>query len=93
MARRVPLSERPELFRQPDDWARDWGWVSPRRAANDAAALRNLASTLRDSLNDEGGEMWAKECERIAKRIDPAINSAKYRARKRRERSAAQRER
>jgi hypothetical protein len=73
MVRRIPLGERPELIRDPAGWARDWGWISPKKAANDASALRQLAQVMRGSMDgDEGVEVWARECERIARRLDPA---------------------
>lgn len=62
------------LMRDPAEWAAESGWISPRKARNDAAKLRELATTMRDTFSDdEGGavEFWARECERIAKRLDP----------------------
>lgn len=71
MAKRIPTSERPELIRDAADWARDWGWVSPRIAKNQADRLREIALVIKGALDDEGADLWAREIERVARKIDP----------------------
>jgi hypothetical protein len=64
------------LIRDPADWARDWGWISNRKAKNLAAKLRAVNEAMKAALEgeygvgDEGVEMWTKEIERIAKLLD-----------------------
>ena len=89
MARRVPLQDRPPLFRDPADWARDWGWLSPKKAENRASELRDIARAIEGALDDEGAADWVRSIREVADKIDPARNAADYRRRKR---SAAKRE-
>jgi hypothetical protein len=64
------------LIRDPADWARDWGWISNRRAKTLAVKLRAVNEAMEGALqgeygtNDEGVKMWTKEIERIAKVLD-----------------------
>lgn len=60
-----------QLIRDPADWALSFGWHSATKCKNDARALRDLARIMRDTDEEGVGGMWARECERIAKRLDP----------------------
>jgi hypothetical protein len=72
MAKRIPLKDRPALIRSPDSWARDWGWVSRRRAVNIAARIEQVAAGIEGALDDEGAQVWVKELRRLSKTIAPA---------------------
>lgn len=65
------MSKGNGLFRQPDDWARDWGWVSRRRALNLAAKLDAIAEAIEGALDDEGGQIWASEIRKIKRSLAP----------------------
>jgi len=81
-----------QLIRDPEDWARDWGWVSRRRAVNLAAKIENVAVAIEGSLDDEGAQVWVKELRSIGKTLAPAkVPAEKKRAK--REGVAAVRER
>lgn len=79
--------EAKNLIRDPAEWARDWGWVSRRRATNIAARIENVALVIEGALyGDEGAEMWAKELREIAKTLAPPMTPAEKRIAAMRER-------
>ena len=68
------------LMRTPDDWARDWGWISNRRAKTMARKLRDVIAVMEGALDgDEGMLMWSRELERIAKQLDKEAPAARRR--------------
>ncbi len=73
----MPRTMRTPLIRDPADWARDAGWVSRIRAKRAADRLRALGSTIRDALNDEGGELWAAELEEVAAYLEKNTGGAR----------------
>jgi hypothetical protein len=64
------------LIRDPDDWARQWGWVSRRRAEHAAARLRELGRVIEETLGDEddgAGPIWRAELEKVARYLAPPM--------------------
>ena len=60
------------LIRNAADWARDWGWVSPRKAENRARELRAIADAIDGALEgDDGAAEWVRAIRSIAAKIDP----------------------
>ena len=53
MAKRVPIRDRSKLFRDPDEWARDWGWISGTQAANPAQDIRDVADAIECTMGDD----------------------------------------
>lgn len=79
------------LFRDPAEWATDWGWISRRRAVNLAAKINGLAEVMEDTGADEA--LWAQELRKIAKTLAPAKVPAQLKhARMARDEAAALRE-
>lgn len=78
-----PRTQRSPLFRDPADWARDWGWLSPKKAENRAREVRDVADAIERTLgDDEAAAIWCPALRKIADQIDPANNAAEYRRRK-----------
>lgn len=64
------------LIRTPESWARQWGWVSRRKAENRARELRELATRMRmraGLTGDESALAWARELDKIARRLAPPM--------------------
>jgi hypothetical protein len=70
------------LTRDPADWARQWGWMSPLRAARAAARLRTLAEGIVADLGDAEMDKltrtlglpwreWVAELESLAEYVEP----------------------
>jgi hypothetical protein len=57
------------LIRDPAEWAREFGWISRRRAENMARDLFSLAGQIEGADPPQPG--WAKELRRIAKKLAP----------------------
>ena len=65
------MSEPPPLIRDAGEWAREWGYVPPRRAANLARRCRELAEAIEGALaDDEGAKAWADELRKIARLLE-----------------------
>lgn len=60
-----------KIVRDPAEWARDWGWVSRRRAVNLAKKIDAVADAIDGSLDDEGAAVWVSELRQISKSIAP----------------------
>lgn len=68
----MTTTSKPNLIRDPAEWARQFGWVSGLRARRAASRLRDLAESIRN--DDEGAEhheTWARELESVAKYLAP----------------------
>ena len=68
---------KPSLFRDPEDWARDHGWVSRRRALNARRKLDLLADAIEGALDgDEGAQDWCRYIRKIAADLAPRTTPA-----------------
>jgi hypothetical protein len=74
-------SKKPSLIRDPADWARDWGWVSPVRTKRAADRLRSLAEGLRDTYGED--DKWAGELIGVAAYLEKSTRSTASARRKR----------
>jgi hypothetical protein len=60
------------LFRTPDSWARDWGWVSRRRALNMARKLNEIADAIEGAMaDDEDVKVWTHAIRDVGKKLAP----------------------
>jgi hypothetical protein len=59
-------------IRDPAEWAREWGWISRRKALNIDLALRSLAAEIENAAEgDHAAAGWARDIRRISKRVAP----------------------
>jgi hypothetical protein len=73
------------LIRDPDDWARDHGWVSRLRAVRAANRLRHIANVIDSTLGDEAEVVeWGKALREVARYLAP-VDTPAERKRARRE--------
>ena len=68
---------KPDLFRDPEEWARDWGWVSRRRALNMRRKLDQIAEGIEGAMDgDEGAMEWARDIRKIGAALAPRTTPA-----------------
>jgi hypothetical protein len=92
------MKDKAPLIRNPEDWARDWGWVSRRRALNAAARIGKVADALEEDLDPRrlDGEALAlrdqvHELRAIARALAPVTVPAERKIRAINAREAAER--